>query len=351
MQPTNANEAVRWLSTLSHYDLGTVLGIEAGGGTAAAKVIVTSERGRYLLRSRRPMSSGDEIVTFDHAVILAIADAGLPTARPEPSDTGQTWVRDGECAFEVLPFIEGLKPFTQGNHRQIQSAARTLARFHRATAALNPLGRKDWPREHRIRTMADTLAQTIADTPPAGEGLNDARYMLHSAEELSSLLTDETVATLPHVITHGDYTPANVLFQGDEVGGIFDFDWVSHQARMVDLGEALQFFAFRRATALDANSIWSLVEAWQPDVAGARHFLTAYQAVWPLSDAEAAALPLFMRETWLGVRIRAMRKVPSDQRLLILTKGALAPLQWLEENASLITELVGETVLKLQANS
>ena len=344
--PSLGNGSAWWLGILRHYDLGAITRVEAGGGTASPKVIVTGERGRYLLRSRRPVSSRDDVTAFDHAVIQAIADAGVPTVKPEPSRTGQTWVRDGERAFEVFPFVESLQPFSQGNPMQTQSAAQTLARFHLATDSLHPLGHKNWPREHRVRTMADTLAEALAGTSPFAEGLADARYMLRSAEELAGLLTDETVAALPQAVTHGDYTPANVLFRVDDVGGVFDFDWVSRQARAVDVGEALQFFAFTRTTALDANSIWSLVEAWKPDAETALRFLTAYQAIWPLSEAEAAALPLFMRETWLGVRIRAMRKVPADQRLRILTEGALGPLRWIEGNVALIADLAREAARK-----
>jgi len=147
------------------------------------------------------------------------------------------------------------------------------------------------------------------------------------------------VESLPSAIIHGDYTPANVLFRGDSVGGIFDFDWVSRQPRVIDLGEALIFFAFTRRDPIDPDDIWSLVQGWAPDLDAARAFLAAYQAEWPLTREEARALPYFMRETWLGVRIRAMRKVPTEERLRILTQDGLPPLRWLERSVELLAGL------------
>ena len=190
---------------------------------------------------------------------------------------------------------------------------------------------------------ADTLAAVIAEAPRSEPRLPQANAMLRSARQLEPLLSDAIVSELPSAITHGDYTPANVLFHGDKVGGIFDFDWVSRQPRLLDLAEALIFFAGRRTTPIDPDSIWSLVQTWQPDKETASAFLRSYQSVWPLGESECSALPLLMRECWLGVRIRAMRKVPHADRLRILTEGAFVPLEWIEGQGQAIAALAERT--------
>ncbi|MGI6208430.1 MAG: phosphotransferase [Anaerolineae bacterium] len=340
-----------WDEILAHFQVGTVRSMRPGGGTAAPKVLVETDRGRFLVRARRPQSSEDAVVAFDHSVIGALAQAGLPTVAPLPAyptpnptySTGPTWVGDGQVAYEAFPFVEGLESFTPGDREQIASAAHHLARLHQVTADLRPEGSKPWVREHEIGAMYDTLRGTLEDWHGEGSEVDDARTMLSVAGELRETLTASLVASLPQVIIHADYTPANVMFRGPEVGGIFDFDWVSRQPRVLDVGEAMQFFAFRRPSPVNPDSIWSLVQAWEPDLDGARTFLRAYQQVWPLSPEEAAALPLFMRETWLGVRIRAMRKVQPEERLRILTEGALRPLRWLEGATAELPRLVEET--------
>ncbi|NLS75719.1 MAG: phosphotransferase, partial [Chloroflexi bacterium] len=231
-----------------------------------------------------------------------------------------------------------LTPYQPGSRQQLAAAARALGRFHRTTAPLTLPGCKPWAREHRIEAMRDTLAEALADLPDSPER-PDALAMLAAAEELSRAPLGSWVESLPSAIIHGDYTPANVLFRGDSVGGIFDFDWVSRQPRVIDLGEALIFFAFTRRDPIDPDDIWSLVQGWAPDLDAARAFLAAYQAEWPLTREEARALPYFMRETWLGVRIRAMRKVPTEERLRILTQDGLPPLRWLERSVELLAGL------------
>lgn len=332
-----------WSRVLGRYDLGEVLSSQQGGGTAAPKILIATAAGRFLVRRRRPESSAEAVVAFDHGVIIALAGAGLPTVKPRVSRDGGTWVRLGDHAYEVFPFVEGLERFSQGDRARIAAAGTTLARFHRATAGLRPPGRKDWPREHEVGAMAATLEAVLASVPPDAACFDEAHYMLASARELQAQLTAGVVSRLPHVITHGDYTPANIAFRGDRVAGIFDLDWVSRQARLQDVGEAVQVFAFRRAADIDPDSIWSLVQTWEPDLELMRVFLAAYQTEWPLGPDEAEALPLFMRETWLGIRIRAMRKVAPEERLRILAEGALAPLRWLQHEADLITAVAGET--------
>lgn len=340
-----------WTRILAHFDIGAVRSLRPGGGTAAPKVLVETDRGCFLLRARRPQSSADDVVAFDHSLIRGLAEAGLPTVaplpcRPKPASGYQaraTWLRQGAVAYEAFPFIEGLEQFHPGDPDQIASAAQHLARLHRVTEHLRPEGHKPWRREHEIGTMAETLRRALEAAEAGHDRIHEAQGMLVAAEALREQLTEELVASLPRVIIHGDYTPANVMFRGSQVGGIFDFDWASYQPRLVDVGEALQFFAFRRETPIDPDSIWSLVQEWTPDDQGAHTFLRAYQSVWPLLPQEAQALPLFMCETWLGIRIRAMRKVEPGERLRILTEGGLGPTRYLEQAAAHLRRLVEVT--------
>jgi len=333
-----------WVAVLSHYDLGALRGIEAGGGTAAPKVWVQAERGRYLLRQRRPASSIPDVVRFDHGVIQALAAAGLPCVPPERTRSGETWVQRGDAAYELFRYVPDLERFRQGNLAQISAAGETLARFHRTTRDLQPPGAKPWPPEHEIGAMYRTLAETLPGAPGTPIMRAAGAEMLASAERLRRRFAEIDVPSLPHVIIHGDYTPANILFRGDAVGGIFDMDWVSRQARLIDIGEALIFFAFRRASDIAPDRIASLVQTWEPDERGARAFLTAYQSLWPLGADESQILPLYMWQTWLGVRIRAMRKVAPAQQLALLTTGALRPLRWLEQEApSAMADLIAQT--------
>lgn len=334
-----------WRRLAEDFTLGELIELSPGGGTAAPKAAVLTEKGRYMIRARRAISSPDEIVAFDHSVIRAVSTAGVPTPLPLPSYRGKTWIRYGSIAFEAFPFFEGLSSFQRDSQAELESAARVLALFHTATRALAPAGSKPWAREHEINTMMQTLGKALSEAEIQGaeKQAADAETMWESAQRLQVQLTDRVIHSLPSVIIHGDFTPANVMFRKQQVGGVFDFDWVSYQPRVIDIGEALQFFAFHRASDIDPNDIWSLVQAWQPDEERAALFLKAYQEMSSLSDLEAQWLPRFMRETWFGIRVRAMRKVSSSSRLKILTDGGVEPLLWLEDNEMRLREIALST--------
>lgn len=332
-----------WQRVLDRYDIGQVLTASPGSGTAAPKVRVETSKGSYILRRRRSSASDLDIVAYDHALINALYQAGLPVVAPLPTTQEVTWVIEQGCAYELYSYLHDLTDFEPGNRCQIVAVARSLARFHAVTRHLTPGGRKDWTREHHIDTMRRALAGRLAAMTSDGQYTEPAKAMLQAANALGQQLDLQAIAALPTVIIHGDYTPANVSFRGNNVGGIFDFDWATRQTRLIDIGEAIIFFAFRRPGPIDPGDIWSLVQTWEPDMSCARYFLRAYQRHWPLGQAEAIMLPYIMQETWLGIRIRAMRKVPTEQQLEILAKGALSPLDWLEQHKETVTRWVIET--------
>ena len=51
---------------------------------------------------------------------------------------------------------------------------------------------------------------------------------------------------LPKAVTHGDIHPGNVRFRNSQVAAVYDFDYLSVQARVHDIAHALIFFAARR---------------------------------------------------------------------------------------------------------
>lgn len=328
-------------AVLAHYDLPPVTKMKAGTGTASPKVILTTSEGLLLLKRRREEFSAPEVVAFDHSVLKHLKARGLPIARPLPTRDGVTAVFFERCAFEVTPFLEGLEGFRQDDEAHVRAAARALGRLHQCTANFQPKGQKDWPREFHAGANARTLAERLAgwETERGGDkNLPTARRMLKLLLATANYLTDERVAALPHVIVHGDYTSANVFFRRGDVAGIFDFDWTSRQPRLDDLGRAILFFACRRRKRTDDGSIWSLVQAWQGDMNLTALFLSSYGKHIELTPDERAALPWFVREVALSMRVRAMRKVPNHERLSILTFDMEPLLDWLEHEADELGE-------------
>ncbi|MCZ7645110.1 MAG: phosphotransferase [Planctomycetota bacterium] len=319
-------------AALARYDLACGPERELGGGTASPKVIVGAKPNRYLLRRRRKEFSAPEVVAYDHAVIGKLAADGFPVVPPLRARDGRTAVWIEAWAFEAFPFKEGLERFDPGSLDELAQAGDLLGRMHAALEAFTPPGRKDWPREFRMATNLPVLEAALAAQPGAPAAQTAlARRMLEAGRRVAAELTDARYAALPHTIVHGDYTWANLTFQRGKLAGVFDFDWTYRQARLDDVNRAVLFLAFPRASGFDDASIWSLVEPYVCDRARARIFLEAYAARHAFTPEERALLPWYLRETFLSCRIRAMRKVPDERKLEILTFG-MGPLleRWAE---------------------
>ena len=290
-----------WDEILAHFQVGTVRSMRPGGGTAAPKVLVETDRGRFLVRARRPQSSEDAVVAFDHSVIGALAQAGLPTVAPLPAyptpnptySTGPTWVGDGQVAYEAFPFVEGLESFTPGD---------------RDESPLLPTTRSPPPGDGRPPPRAASPGCVSADRRhvrhSAGhsgglargrEQVDDARAMLSVAG--AETLTANLVASLPQVIIHTDYTPANVMFEVPRLRHLRLGLGVS-SASGAGRGEAMQFFAFRRPSPSTRQHLVAGA-GLGPDLDGAPDVSRATSRCGALAGG-GRRLALFMRETWLA---------------------------------------------------
>ncbi|MFA5499755.1 MAG: phosphotransferase, partial [Candidatus Omnitrophota bacterium] len=156
-------------------------------------------------------------------------------------------------------------------------------------------------------------ARMIAQLHRARDGLPDVpnrysrAYELLSANliffetELSRLSENAPLAgysSLPQVLVHGDYNPNNILFTGDIVSGVIDFDYARTTSRILDIAngsinvswgtapvnfddlinylKAYQETASVKLTAEELNSLPEAYRAWFLEgIAKAIYWLTA----------------------------------------------------------------------------
>lgn len=317
--------------------------LRPAGGTANASLIVVGSRGQFVLRRRNPRYASPEQLTYDHSVIHGLAKAGLPVPKVVRTPAGSRWVEHDGQIYELFDFIEGL-PAEPEHPVEISEAGLMLGKFHLATAQLKPSGKKDWPRYFdpkvslkALKEARKTVGRDILDRPAdpmAGPGCPGPRetidFLLAQAELAERALPDKAYRALPHAIIHGDWHPANLRFRDHRIVGVFDFDWVGRQPRMVDVTDGLLFFGSRRETAIDGGDIWSLTQpfAMVPELMGI--FLGAYREHVPVSREELQALPALMRQRCLYNRVDAMvRKVPPEDQLRFLVTGILPIFEWI----------------------
>src|SRR6266404_3909490 len=117
---------------LSHYDLGIVSDAKEfpRGSHASAKVVVTTDRGRFLVK-RRPRGKDDPFrVAFAHSLQTHLASKNFPL--PHLIGTRQhnnSMLKLEDAVYEVFEFVEG-GPYS-GSIEQTTDAGRTLALYHR----------------------------------------------------------------------------------------------------------------------------------------------------------------------------------------------------------------------------
>jgi Ser/Thr protein kinase RdoA (MazF antagonist) len=99
---------------------------------------------------------------------------------------------------------------------------------------------------------------------------------------------------LPQLVIHGDYYADNIIFQGDRVAGVVDYDQARWSTRVQEVAEAAIYFA-QEHTARFGHIVYSGVL----DLDALRQFLGSYADNVCLTNAEMGALPHMIRTIWL----------------------------------------------------
>jgi homoserine kinase type II len=150
-------------------------------------------------------------------------------------------------------------------------AGRTLAELHRAGADFaailpNPLGPEGWRR-------------IVERCKGAAKG--ETARMLHAIDVETEFLAANWPAGLRRGAIHADFFPDNVLFEGAKVAGVIDYYFACTDTLAYDLAIAL--------------SAWGFGADGAPDREAMNALRRGYEAVRPLEEEEARALPLLCR--------------------------------------------------------
>jgi Ser/Thr protein kinase RdoA (MazF antagonist) len=317
-------------TVLGHYDLGETSRIAPlSGGTANRNFLVSTARGEYFFRALHLKYSSAEHVRLDHALKRHLVARGAPVVAPVATREGETVVLLRKGYYELYPYRPG-EAFRWEREEELGSAARALALCHKALADFpRPAGhlrRKDSSEAileglHEIRAL--TRDRRILD---------EIAYLAQQAERISDALPDEKYFALPCQMIHGDYHPANVVFKSGDVSGIYDWDCAAYLPRARDVADGLLYFAARREGGFDATNIVTLTKCCRPDKRRFDVFLRAYEGENPLTEAERAGLPWFLRARWIFSRVEGRLKIPRDSWPPYLVDGIRPLLTWCDES-------------------
>lgn len=284
-------------TVLSLYPVGSIKKISpAIGGLTNENFFVDTDLGQFFLRRRNPAIPPDSI-DFELCLIDYLFANGFPTAPIIRTSDGAFRVELNGRYWEMYRRLPGER-FNVERLDQVRSAARLLARFHKAAA--------DYPfRPSRIvdRNIDLSKAQKVIDQFEDEAkrslwliGMVVAPMLAEFFRSQADVVVDciKPIADQPKTLIHGDFQPSNILFKGNEAVTLLDFGETALFYRAYDVAKALLRFSTLKPdyhSQMDMEPFMDLVRAMA--------FLEAYQSELPLSETELLAMPALLRGTYL----------------------------------------------------
>jgi homoserine kinase type II len=245
-------------------------------------LIAAADGRRFVLR-RQHLNAAPERIAFQLDLQQHIASHGIASPQPVRASEGGYVVSDASgIPWLLFAYADG-PSYDFARIEQTQGAGAMLARFHAAASSFAATCPQP---EYRASTLA-CWTNVDADAAELATMFGD------SADDELTFLTEcwrdavsdwpfERVAALPAGLVHGDYHGRNMVFAGDDVAAIFDFDDVQADPYVCDVAEGALKFGRTSRGSLEIR----------PEFA--RAFLEGYQRVRIMLPEERAALPIML---------------------------------------------------------
>jgi homoserine kinase type II len=254
---------------LQHYDIGEPLSFKGiAEGIENSNFYLQTDRGAFILTLYEKRVAAQDLPFF-LGLMEHLAERGIHCPLPVKTRDGRSLVSLNRRSAAIVTFLTGIA-LRRPDAAHCASAATVLAGLHKAgedfaPTRANALGPKGWR----------PLAEAIHGADAIEDGLTG--LINGSLADLQSGWPEG----LPGGVIHADYFPDNVLFVGNQVGGVIDFYFACNDAYVYDLAIMLNSWCFE----LDGSF----------NITKGQSVINAYRAARPLSDDEIHALPVLMR--------------------------------------------------------
>jgi homoserine kinase type II len=205
-------------------------------GTVNTNLRVDTTTGPRFLRINEGKREADVLREAD--IVTYLAARGTPTPAPARAASGEPFVRWRGELVSLFPWVPGrVLPRAEVGPLHARDVGRALATVHVEGASFPDHG----PGRYETDEIERRLARLAAS--PADAAVADAVASL--APELAALGTARR-ADLPRSLIHGDLFIDNVLYDGDALVALIDFEQASWGMPAYDLAVTLLAFAFGR---------------------------------------------------------------------------------------------------------
>ncbi len=262
------NEARDLMRQLQLGELHALRGIE--GGIENTNYFVTCDQGEFVLTLFERLTA--EQLPFYLYLMKHLAHAGIPVPDPRANKAGD--ILHTVCG-KPAAVVNRLAGRSQLAPEAVHCAAvgEMLARMH--------LAGRDYERQQpNLRGLPwwnETVPVVLPHIDPEQAALLRAELAYQNHIAASS-----AYAALPRGPVHADLFRDNVMFEGEQLTGFFDFYFAGVDSFLFDLAVCM--------------NDWCIdLPSGAHDAPRANAMLAAYQAVRPLTAAERSLLPALLR--------------------------------------------------------
>ena len=261
-------EARELLRRLQMGELLSLRGIE--GGIENTNYFLTCDKGEYVLTLFERLGA-DQLPFYLH-LMKHLAHAGIPVPDPQADSHGEIL---HQVAGKPAALATKLRGKSQLAPQAVHCAAvgQLLARMH--------LAGRDYDRQQPNLRALPWWNETVPVVLPH-IGAAQAALLQSELAYQNHVAASSAYAALPRGPIHADLFRDNVMFEGEELTGCFDYYFAGVDTWLFDLAVSLNDWCIDLPTG-------------RHDEQRAAALLAAYQAVRPLTGAERELLPAMLR--------------------------------------------------------
>jgi len=329
---------------LSRFNIGAIEKIVdyRKGSRRAAKMIVITAKGQFLLKRRACGRDGRTQVDFAHAVQRRLSEHRFPVAGLIETVDGETLVEHNGRIYELFRFIRG-KRFDKSNPAAAESG-RVLAHFHDIL--------REFPNEpetknsfHLNLSFVSKIGEVVSklklhEPSEQLKGIESSVAYLQSQYEIAFTKVESVdFSSLPTSIVHSDWHPGNMLYKDGEIIAVIDFDSLRVSPRVSDIANGALQFSMRMGEAEN-------VDSWPDSFRGhtIQSLVQSYDQFTklPLMASERSIIPFLMIEALIVESVIPIIKSGSFGRVRgsSFIRMVERKLRWLEPRTQRVIDVI-----------
>lgn len=262
--------------------------------------LVVTTRGRFFVKRRHPSYRHAGLIRAQHELIEHLRRHGFPAPRLMKTLKDDSILELDSRWYEIQEFIDGI-PYDPNRPAHLEQVALTLGLYHRCVEGVGRRVFRTLGDLYAPATASQALAHLVTtwrlDTNPPLSDL--VKRLGAEVRDLAARFAHH--GALPRLVIHGDYYADNLIFEGDRIVGVVDYDRARWEARVAELSEALIYFASPRASQMQHIVYPGFLE-WGPFSS----FLESYGETCALAEDEVRAIPDFVSAIWLSWSLRRL---------------------------------------------